>query len=131
MSTTSSSWIICEKSGRWAAALRVTLGRRKHAPFASRILETRSLAELDLAINEHEAAFVLVEVRPESVADGLSFLTKRNWGAAQVVAMLEFGSERSADRRLATDALLEAGAIEVIESSRQLGAVLEIAERQP
>lgn len=129
--STPGSWIICEKSGRWAAALRVSLERRKHTPFTSRILETRSLAELDLAIKEHKAAFVLVEVRPESMADVLSFLTKRNWGTAQVVAMLEFGGERSTDFRLATDALLEAGAIEVIESSRQLGAVLEIAERQP
>jgi hypothetical protein len=129
--STPGSWIICEKSGRWAAAVRVTLVRRKCSLPGSRIIETRSLVELDLVIQEHDAAFVLLEVRPESVADVLSFLTRSSGGPAPVVALLEFGAERIADFELVADALLEAGAIEVIDSSRQLGAVLEIAERQP
>ena len=83
---TSDSWITCEKSGRWAAALRIALERRKCALPGSRILETRSLAELDLAIKEHEAAFVLVEIRPESTADILSYLAKNGSRRARLVA---------------------------------------------
>lgn len=127
----SNNWIICEKSGRWAAALRIALERRKCALHKLRILETRSLAELDLAIKDHDTAFVLVEVRPESVANTLGFLTNHGSRRIRLVAMLEFGGQAGTDCRLVTDALLEAGATDVIDSSRQLGAVLEIAERQP
>jgi hypothetical protein len=128
---TPDSWIICEKSGRWAVALRIALERRKCELPGPRILETRSLAELDIAIKEHEATFVLVEVRPESTADILSYLAKNGSRRARLVAMLEFAGERSADCRLVADALLEGGAVEVIESPRQLSAVLGIAERRP
>src|SRR5262245_5819094 len=124
------TWLICERTGRWAAALRVELSRTRAHNSAHQIRETRSLAELEVAIQEQVPSFVLLETWPGNVDQVLSLLAKFASSRTRFAALLEWGDETTRNCQLTTDALLEAGAVEVIDASRQLGSVVRIAERQ-
>jgi hypothetical protein len=119
------AWIVCETSGRWTAALRVTLARQGAALGRSRILEVRSLAELVVAADETPSALVLIEVRSDNFGATLSWLFQRWQRTSRAVALLE--AELSPAQ--ASEALLEAGALAVIDSPRRIAEALSIAQR--
>lgn len=113
--------LICEQSGRWAAALRMALERAassRHRP-PTRIQEVRRLAELVAAIDGNPTVLPLVEAQPENLAAILALLTQLNDQSIPIVALVD-------DSR-STDALYEAGAALVVETPRQVAATLKLA----
>lgn len=132
------AWIVCENSGRWAAALRVALARHPtSAKITPKIREVRSLAELNTTVGGQPSRLGLVEIRPENLAAALEFLAKAWRRNIRFVALLDdvFRHQPSAaisprsDRQLVANALWEAGALEVIGSPRAISSVLNVAER--
>jgi hypothetical protein len=137
----SNPWIVCETSGRWAAALRLAIAREGAAHRCTglprRIQEVRSLAEFDLAMSESHAALGLVEARLDNLAAVLELLS-RGWKRnARLAALLDESLRRQLVRvnsqrlshRDATDALCEAGALAVIETPRHISRLFAAAER--
>jgi hypothetical protein len=110
------TWIVCERSARWAPALRMIVANPPNGGMNLTICETRSLAELDRQIEETPSAFVFLEVSAENLAPVLDRFgsATRSGVHRQVVALVE--------RRLADyhNLLREAGAIDVICSPREL-----------
>ena len=86
---TSNPWIVCEKSGRWAAALRVTSRREKAITLVPRILEVRNLAELDAAMHNQKEPLGFVEVRPDNLGTVLELLTNGPHQNVQYVVLLD------------------------------------------
>lgn len=117
------SWIICEESGRWAAALRVAFNRS--ADIAPRLIEVRSLLELSNRPTEQTDDLVLIEVGIANVAEVAGFAARLNSQVAPFVALLKDAAE---GRRLA-DLLWEAGAVDVLSSPRELRGLLELHRR--
>jgi hypothetical protein len=122
---TSNPWIVCEKSGRWAAALRIALDQETSIVHGPRILEVRSLAELDAAMNKRSARLGFVEVRPDNLGAVLEILTNGPHQNVRYVALLD---DALAGHQLVADVLWEAGAAEVIDSPRRMRPVLKFAE---
>ena len=138
----SNPWIVCETSGRWAAAMRLALARKAtyndYAVLPRRIQEVRSLAELGSAMSESHAALGLVEVRLDNLADVLELLS-RGWKRnARLAALLDDSlrrqpvrvNSRRSSHHDATDALYEAGALAVIETPRHISRLFAVADRQ-
>jgi hypothetical protein len=135
-------WIVCENAGRWSAALRVAISRQATKLGTStgspRIDVVRTLAELDSAMREQNRSLALVEVRSDNLAAVLELLAKSWRRNVRLAALLDSelglqpsaGSSQSPDRPFAADALLEAGALAVIDSPRQIPMLLNLAERQ-
>jgi len=118
-------WIVCESTGRWTAALRLALARRRGAALGGRIKEVRSLAELSGAANELPSALILIEVQPESFGAPLNWFAQGWQRGARGVAL--FDAQPLAEQACA--ALLEAGALAVIDSPRRIEGVLELERR--
>lgn len=135
------AWVVCERSGRWAAALRIALARRPAYEVAPpRLREVRSLGELDEYVREHRRPLCLIEVRSDTFDQMLAWLadTARRQPAGRFVAVLaddgscdDIESPLSGDRRRhdVIDALREAGALEVAQSPRHMRQVLTLADR--
>jgi len=126
----SHTWVICETTGRWAAALRVASARNITRIAKPRIHEIRNLTEFERAIAEHAPPIALLEVRPENLAAALSLLAQLRSSRVLFVALLEFVDARPAGGQIATDGLLEAGAAVVLTSTRQFDVVFQLAGRQ-
>jgi hypothetical protein len=118
------SWIVCELSGRWTAALRQAIDRstqmcgRSGSPD---IREARTLAEFKAAYCERPATLALVEVRIESFATVLDLLSSESTRHMPIGALLH--------EPLPADALREAGAVAVIDSPRRIASVVELANK--
>jgi len=119
------TWIVCESTGRWTAALRVALVRQGTNIGGGRIQELRSLAEFAGAADEGPSALVLLEVRPDNFGATLNWFFQGWQRGARAVALL--GAELAVDQ--ASEVLLEAGAVAVIASPRRIAAVLGVAGR--
>jgi hypothetical protein len=134
-------WIVCERDGHWAAALRTMAARQESKlKSTSRVVEVRSLAELSNRLDEQPALFALVEVHGGNLADVLVWLTdaRTRYGRARFVALLDYRRATSevacwsADRtggQDVADALMEAGAVAFADSPRYLQNVLAMARR--
>ena len=135
-------WVVCERSGQWAGALRAALGRSGWSQSAvPRVFEVRQLGELTAQLDRRPDDLALVEVRRENVSAVLEWLAGagRNYRRARVVALVDRGLWESEecepeawrrDRRQVVDALFEAGAAEVVTSPRQLQGVLRLGRLQ-
>lgn len=112
--------IVCERSGRWAAALRREMGGA-----GTLIQEARSLRGAWDLLDGSPASFVLVELTRPGVADLLRRMARlqRDYPLARVAIV--------ADRRLGSFEWLmrEAGAVHFTCSPRQLGPVFWLACR--
>jgi len=120
----STTWLVCERTGRWAAALRQAIDRRaqKSARTTPQLVrETRNLAGLNAAMSERPVTLNLVEVRTEDYAAVLDLLSSDNSRHFPIVALLE--------DNLPPDALREAGALAVIDSPRRISWALELANQ--
>jgi hypothetical protein len=122
-------WVVCEESGRWAAAIRVAFSRWPKAHTTPRLYEARTLGELSSQSDEHGCDLALVEVDRWNLTHVLELLERRGPRAAQIVALLQdVGTQRHAaaaitgepSMQAVADLLWEAGAVEIVESPRQM-----------
>jgi len=133
-------WILCERDGRWAAALRVAATRSSAAlGFSDRIYEVRSLDELAARREDHPHAMALVEVRSVNLDEVLIWLAEhaRSRSNACYVALLNDELALSDNGRAGIDGdlhevsavVLAAGATALATSPRQLSHVLTLGRR--
>jgi hypothetical protein len=112
--------IVCEASGRWAAALR-----RELAAAEVRVYETRSLADCWTMLAESPASLLVVELSPGGAAALLQRTVRleRDFPLARVAVV--------ADRPLAGYEWLlrEAGAVHFLCLPRQCGPLADLACR--
>lgn len=124
-------WIVCERTSRWAAALRLALERdgAKSGPH-HRIRETRRLSELTAEVLERPACIAAIETHHDNFADVLEWLSTADlrFPAARSVVLVDRSIGLS-ERHETRIALREAGALEVVESPRQLGSLIELGRR--
>jgi hypothetical protein len=130
-------WILCERTSRWAAAFRRALARENWP--AVRIVELRNLRELTEQLEMRPNALILLEVNRANLAAALAFFADassrhepRVTAALLAGDLASPGSDLPNERRRrgdVIDALLEAGANTVTTSPRQLGDVLNLAQR--
>jgi hypothetical protein len=123
------SLILCERTERWAAAIRLAIVRQGMQP-APRIREVRSLTELEAQLSARPLSLALVEVTRTNIADVLRLVVdaSERHPAARFAALLNGGlCESSECRRAAVDALMEAGCCEFAASPRQLAGILRLA----
>ncbi len=123
-------WIVCEQSGRWAAALRMSLARKPLTQPRPRLHETRSLREFAELLDNSTCHLALVEIRTENLNEALQLLTHNLPRRFRFAALLEnlplqrrFGDDLH-ETRLSSlpslpDLLWEIGAVEVLHSPRQ------------
>lgn len=135
------SWIVCESSGYWSAALRAALARRQASSVVRvpqpRIREVRSLADLETGSRGIQSGLGFVEVTERNLAAVLELFVKNSARNVRFIALLEgsLGRKKGTDgsqtriRQSVSDSLSEAGALAVISAPRHIGAVLEIAFR--
>lgn len=111
--------IVCERSGKWAAALRRTLARDVS------VRETRSLTECVAELQTAPTSFLVVEVTATNLPAAFELLARVNaefrWARVAVVA----------ERALAECewGLREAGAIHFATSPRKAAELARLAER--
>ncbi|MCC7474891.1 MAG: hypothetical protein IT425_05810 [Pirellulales bacterium] len=134
-------WVVCESKGRLAAALHVAgLRHKRHmGPSAppGRILQTRSLAELEAALATGEIELAVLEVTRESFHASLELLTRASRWPTPIAVVLPADRFTTTDTVPETeetvagvvDALREAGAAAVLETPRHLPRLLAIAGR--
>jgi hypothetical protein len=119
-------WIVCEQSGRWAAAMRVACSRQSNVQPMPRLYEVRTLGELATHLDEHGSGLTLIEVGTENLREVLQLLVRRRWQFCQFVALLENVAHQS---QPIADLLWEVGVLEVVESPRQLVGLLALQNR--
>ncbi|MGD0518835.1 MAG: hypothetical protein ABSA26_14970 [Thermoguttaceae bacterium] len=112
--------VVCERTGRWAAALRCELSGA-----GLRVWETRSLADCGTLLAESPASFAVLELSEKKIGEILDFI--RHWQAEFPL----FRFAVVADRDLASYKwfMHEAGAADFICSVRKIGAVTRTACR--
>lgn len=112
--------IVCEKTNRWAAAFRGALREGK-----VRIVETRSPGQCEEALRSAPASLAAVEVSTGTLEAVMELLERasRAWPAARIVALLDSGTES------AEPLLREAGAVEVLTTTREAPALVRLARR--
>jgi hypothetical protein len=131
-------WVVCEDSGRWAAALRIAFARPSKVQPTPRLYEVRSLGELSVRLDEHESDLTLIEVGRKNLTDVLQLLMRRGPQLGQFVALFEdtvphrhsvITTPGEPDSQEIADLLWEVGAAEVVKSSRQLCGLLGLHSR--
>jgi hypothetical protein len=123
-------WVVCERTSRWAAALRMALAADE---LSCRLRELRHFIELDAELAARPTAVAAIEVHRGNFANVLCWLPRAREQFAEVrfVALLDRSlvvdkTKESAD---VGDALLEAGAALVVASPRRLEPILELGRR--
>jgi hypothetical protein len=127
---TKCEWIICERTGRWAAAFRMALRRDFPSNCQPRLRELRTLDELTSQLAQ-QPAVAMVEVRRGNLAAVLTWVAEIRSTHVETccLALLDNVSFDREDRGEVTSALRSAGAVEICDSPRQLQHVLAIARR--
>ena len=112
--------ILCEKTGRWAAAFR-----RAAAAGELPIRETRSLEQLERELEQLPSSVAAIEINSASAARIGSQLAgwRVRFSAARFVLLAE------TDVAASEPELREAGACHVVYSSRDLAATVELIRR--
>jgi hypothetical protein len=112
--------VVCERTGRWALAVR-----RELADTGIRVWETRSLEDCASVLGESPASFLVLELSEMKIEETLDFA--RNWQAEFPL----FRFAIVADRDLAPYKWLmhESGAAEFFCSVRKSGALARTACR--
>lgn len=134
-------WIVCERSGRWAAALRIAVARQRAGTAAPpRLREVRHLAELQQHHSENRHALCLIEVDADNFDQVLTWLAEAGRRRPTICSLALLtdddgfdGAEPSpagdARRRDAIEALREAGVLDVVQSPRHVRRVIALADR--
>jgi hypothetical protein len=133
------TWIVCESTGRWAAALRTAFSRSPHIQFSPRICEVRSPAEFYARLNEESGSIGLVEVRQANLADVLKLISgDSHRRPLEIVALLDHSPRQigrvdtaSPDHQQQMVGILwEAGATAVIESPLHMCKLAALGNRR-
>lgn len=119
-------WIVCERTSRWASALRISFAA-SGVPF--RLREIRHLEELAAELAKRPACLAAIEFDRTNFAAALALLSviRKKFPDTRTIALL--------DRSLASEfaevgnAAVEAGAAAVAASPRRLDAILALGER--
>jgi hypothetical protein len=111
--------IVCEKTGRWAAAV-------KAARPAARLAEVRSLTQCQRELDASPRSIAAVEVTAENLEIALGWLVQvsRRYPDVRLVALLTPGLAA------AESLLREAGAVEVLRSTIEAPLLAHMAARQ-
>jgi hypothetical protein len=119
-------WIVCERTSRWASALRMALAAHGTP---HRLRELRHLAELDAELTARPAALAAIEIHRGNFANLLSWLptARERHVHARCVVLLDRSLADNLDA--ACDALVEAGAQAIATSPRRLDAVVALGTR--
>lgn len=119
-------WIVCERTPRWSAALRMALAAEDAA---ARLIEIRMLSELDAAIAGRPHAVATIEVHAGNFAAVLNWLpaARDRHTTASFAALVDSSLSGVSDGTVAT--LSEAGAQAVAASPRRLEAVLALGRK--
>ena len=112
--------VVCERSGRWAVALRHDL-----AGAGLRVWETRSLADCDALLCESPASFAFVEVSERKIGEILAFIA--NCRAKFPLFRFVIVADRDLDSYKWL--MREAGAADFISSIRKIGSPAQTACR--
>lgn len=135
------SWLICGTTGRWAASLRLALVRKlaldAHTQLPRHIREVYSVCACDSALQEHCDAIVLVEIRSENLAEALHLIATCLDRKTPAFALLGESLHQQNltrhvsrnDREAIIAAIGEAGALDVLDTPRQIARVLEVVAR--
>jgi hypothetical protein len=117
--STNARLIVCERTGRWAVALR-----REWAGAGVRVWETRTLADCRNALVESPASFVVLELQG-NVAKLLRLMARqpRQFPAARLAVVAD--REQAACEPL----MREAGAVHFLSSPRRIGQLARLACR--
>ncbi|HJQ79018.1 MAG TPA: hypothetical protein VJ828_03640 [Lacipirellulaceae bacterium] len=133
--------LVCERTGRWAAALRAGVARQARLNSREpRIHEARSLEEFAKRLETWPLGLALLEVHLTTLSKRLSWLAdhSRRFPRIRFVALLDdalgFAASREIKRPSSPSqnvvaALLEAGAADFAHSPRRLKHVFALAER--
>jgi hypothetical protein len=134
-------WLVCERTTRWTAALRILLEPHQSSARRGRVLldEVRTLQECTSRTREISITLVFVEVTTTNVAQVLSWLADISCSMprCQYIALVDhqfdlFDTVIAEQRANAATsetvaALREAGATDVVLSPRQLKSILPSA----
>jgi hypothetical protein len=122
-------WTICERSGRWTAAVRLAI-QRANWPAADvpRLLEVRRLTELEKRLDTQANEVALVEIDRANLAEMLSWLAtaSRSRPGTRWAALIDIEDISPDAREQLADVLREAGANEVADTPRQVQRVLTL-----
>jgi hypothetical protein len=113
-------FIVCEKTGRWAVAFRRALGYE-----ARQMIEVRSILGCETILAQHPASIIAVEITAGNL-DTLVVAVPgwlRNFPHCRVMALA------AADLASAETLLREAGAVAVLQSTREAPAACRLIER--
>ena len=122
-------WIVCERTSRWASALRMAVGLPSDLPH--RLRELRHLAELDAELAERPTALAAIEVHRGNFADLLAWLPASPRAALPTPARSRSARSFALGSRSAKSATrcVEAGAQAIATSPRRLDAIVALAVR--
>jgi hypothetical protein len=137
---THGAWIVFERSGRWAAALRMQLAcPQVSATVRARLYEVRNTPELGERLEDWPNSVALVEVSRRNIAEVLDWLAAAHgeFPRTRFVALVDTQSFNNqlttesspSDRQLVVDALWEAGAAEIVHSLRRMRHIVEFGRR--
>jgi hypothetical protein len=139
-------WIICERTTRWAAALRMAFSHPSRSlAYSTALHEVRSLPELSDQLTKHQNSMALIEVTPDNLEAALGWLAAATNREEHLtaVALLDYRRTDNSVRPLigkdgqdcpsyscdiVATALREAGATDVIHSPRQIRPVLALGD---
>jgi len=135
----SCDWIVCERTSRWAAALRVALAREDCGATSS-IYEVRTWKELASRLETQPNGVAIAEVQRDQLGSALVWLAtaRRRFPRARFTAALDISSTdteghassfRRDEQAEVVDALFEAGVAAVADSPRRLHAILALGRR--
>jgi DNA-binding NtrC family response regulator len=115
-----SRFILCEKTTRWASALRAQLAKSR-----LQLVETRSLPGCAEALAASPASFVAIEITPNNLEPVLDLIRRiaAHYSHAVVAALL------SAETLAAAPLFREAGAIDVASSVLQAPRLIRLAQK--
>ncbi|OHB81817.1 MAG: hypothetical protein A2W31_03725 [Planctomycetes bacterium RBG_16_64_10] len=118
-------WILCERTGRWAAACRIQLLQRGPSAVGRLLCETRTQGECQQMLRRWPASLVAVEVTRTDFAAWITWIAdlEHTFPAALAVVLSQL------DLPEADWALREAGALWIASSPRALAPVTELALR--
>jgi len=129
--------IVFERTGSWAAALRVQIARESPpATSRLRIVELRHLPDLRRQLSQHSAGIALIEIRQSTAADVLSWLPdmiSRHPKTRFISLLNRHDTSRPHENGPSlfpaefVEVLRECGVVDTIESLRHLGRVIEMA----
>lgn len=113
-------FIVCEKTGKWAAAFRRAL--RSGEP---RVYETRTLHDMRDLLEAHPASFVALEAHAGNLAPLCRMLVdiRQEFHRAAAIVVTQRGHSQC--RWL----LREAGAAYVVDSPRRLSPLVQMARK--